>query len=205
MNIMQLVKRLGTGIIILSSSAFIASPIASLFGIDQLATQDVSGAISAFILIGIAILIISVLTIFGFGFIALSGWKGARQIPKLLRVLLAFAIGIIVFAISGPISVLIPIPLLPLLLTTILVWSVLRAISNAFTNSESNSVSITEAITEAKEVVKQVEPTSTNLEVIDSTNNGKFWRIFLFSNSSLKKYEVEIDGELGEVRQWKLI
>ena len=112
--------------------------------------------------------------------------------------------GIIIFTVSGPISVLIPIPFLPLVLTAILFWSVLRAASSVFPSPESESVPLTEAITSAKEVIRQVEPASQSIVVTDSKSNGKLWRIFLFSNSTSKRYEVKVDAQHGGVTSWKL-
>lgn len=204
MNILQGIKKLGTTLLILSFGSFAASPIASLLGVQQPPIQNTVETIKYFIIIGGLIMAIAVLTIFVFGYLSLSGWKGYRNIPKGMRVLFAFTLGIIIISLSGVISILLPVPFLPTILTTILLWGLLRAVSSNIPSNEAKQVQVTEAIIAAKNLVEQVEPTANELDILDSHSDGKNWKVSLFSEESSKKYEVEVDINNGGIKKWKL-
>ena len=204
MNILQGIKKLGTTLLVLSFGSFAASPIASILGVQQPPIQNTVETIKYFIIIGGLIMAIAVLTIFVFGYLSLSGWKGYRNIPKGMRVLFAFTLGIIIISLSGVISILLPVPFLPTILTTILLWGLLRAFSSNIPSNEVKQVQVTEAIIAAKNLVEQVEPTANELDILDSHSDGKNWKVSLFSKGSSKKYEVEVDMNSGGIKQWKL-
>jgi hypothetical protein len=203
MNILEGVKRLGQILLLLSFASFTASPITSLLGIQQPTVQSTSDTIRYFMVAGFIIMVIAVAAVFGFGYIILTGWREHRRIPKAVQLLLAFALGALAFSLSGPISLVLPIPFLPTVLTTILLWGVLRAVSNAFPSNEQDAVEIGEAIASARNMIKQVEPSAQNLDILNSKANGKCWKVSLLSHPSSKKYEVEIDMQDGDVTGWK--
>ncbi|MEM3105176.1 MAG: hypothetical protein QXD69_06720, partial [Candidatus Bathyarchaeia archaeon] len=102
------------------------------------------------------IILIAVLAVCGFGYIILTGWRQYRRIPKAVRLLLAFTLGALAFSLAGPISLILPVPSLPTVLITILLWAALRAFSDVFPNSEPEPVKVDEAIASARYLVKQV-------------------------------------------------
>jgi hypothetical protein len=203
MNILQGIKKAGTGLLLLSSGTFAASPIASLLGISQPPVQNTVEIIKFFLIIGSIVIAIAILAIFGFGYIALTGWKDHRKIPKGIRLLLAFTLGVLVFSLSGLISMILPIPFLPIVLMTIVFWGTLRGISTAFFNNQVANLQVVEAIDAAKQLIEQVEPNAQNVEIIDSTADSKSWRVSLFSNNSKRKYEVLLNKQDGDVTSWK--
>src|SRR2546429_569197 len=72
---------------------------------------------------------ILVATIFLSGLVVLTGWKAKPRPSLKTRFLMALPVGILTFLISGALSPLIPMPLLPLVIAGLLVWSILRVIS----------------------------------------------------------------------------
>jgi hypothetical protein len=118
---------------------------------------------------------------------------------------LAFTLGALAFSLSGPISMILPIPFLPTVLTTILLWAALRAFSNLFPNLEPEPIRVDEAIASARYLIKQVDSTATNIDVLESKTNGKQWKVTILSKPSAKKYEVEVDIEKGGITGWRLV
>jgi hypothetical protein len=203
MNILKGVRRLSEVLLLLSFISFTASPITSLLGIQQPPVDNTIELLRFAIISGFVIILIAVLAVFGFGYIILTGWRQHRRIPKAIRLLLAFTLGALAFSLSGPISLILPIPFLPTVLTTILLWAALRAVSNLFPNLEPEPVKVDEAIASARYLVKQVDPTATNVDVLESKTNGKHWRVTMLSNPSARKYEIEVDMEKGGITGWK--
>ena len=204
MNILKGVRRLSEVLLLLSFISFTASPITSLLGIEQPPLGNTIELLRYAIISGLVIILIAVLAVFGFGYIILTGWRQYRRIPKAVRLLLAFTLGALAFSLAGPISLILPVPFLPTVLITILLWATLRAFSDVFPNSEPEPVKVDEAIASARYLVKQVDPTAANVEVIESKANGKYWKVTMLSKPSAKKYEVEVDMEKGGVIGWKL-
>jgi hypothetical protein len=205
MNILKGVRRLSEVLLLLSFISFTASPITSLLGIEQPPVDNTIELLRFAIISGFVIILIAVLAVFGFGYIILTGWRQHRRMPKAIRLLLAFTLGALAFSLSGPISLILPIPFLPTVLTTILLWAALRAASNLFPNLEPEPVKVDEAIASARYLVKQVDPTATNVDVLESKTNGKHWRVTMLSNPSARKYEIEVDMEKGGITGWKSV
>jgi len=204
MNIIKGVKRLSEVLLLLSFISFTTAPITSLLGIEQPPMGNVIELIRYAIISGLVVIFIAIIAIFGFGYIILTGWRQYRKIPKAVRLLLAFTLGALTFSLSGPVSVILPIPFLPTVLTTILLWAALRAFSNLFPSLEPEPIRVDEAIASARYLVKQVDPFATNIDVIESKMNGKLWKVTLFSKPSERKYEIEVDAEKGGIIGWKL-
>ena len=205
MNILKGVRRLSEVLLLLSFVSFTASPITSLLGIQQPPVDNTVELLRFAIISGFVIILIAVLAVFGFGYIILTGWRQHRRIPKAIKLLLAFTLGALAFSLSGPISLILPVPFLPTGLTTILLWAALRAVSNLFPNLEPEPVKVDEAIASARYLVKQVDPTTTNVDVLESKTNGKHWKVTMLSNPSARKYEVEVDMEKGGITGWKSV
>jgi hypothetical protein len=70
---------------------------------------------------------------------------------------------------------------------------------------EPEPVKVDEAIASARYLVKQVDPTATNVDVLESKTNGKHWKITMLSNPSVRKYEIEVDMEKGGITGWKSV
>lgn len=203
MNILKGVRRIAEVLLLLSFVSFTASPITSLLGIQQPPVNNTVELIRFVIITGLVIMFVAVLAVFGFGYLVLTGWRDHRRIPKAIRILLAFALGALAFSLAGPISMVLPVPFLPTVLTTILLWGVLRAISNVFPSQRPETVQVSEAIAVARHLVKQVEPNAETANILESKLDGKHWKVSLVSNPLARKYQVEIDAQTGGVSKWK--
>jgi len=204
MNILSGVKRLAETLVLLSFVSFTASPITSMLGIEQPPVNDALGIVKFAMITGVVIIVVAIGAVLGFGYLILTAWKGHRRIPRSIKLLLSFALGALAFSLSGPISMVLPLPMLPTVLTTILLWGSLRAISGALPNMEPNTIGMPDAIASARILVKQLEPNTDNIEVLASKCNGKSWKVSLLSGQSRKKYEMEIDAQTGGAIKWKI-
>ena len=203
MDILQGVKKLAEALLLLSFVSFTASPITQFLGIQQPPVNNTVDTIRFFIIVGFVAIAVAIAAVFGSGYLILTGWRDHKRLPKAIRLMLAFALGALAFSLSGPISTFIPIPFIPTVLMTIMLWGVLRAVSNAFPGPEPETVQVSEAIASARYLVKQVEPASQNIDILESKANGKSWKVYLLSQPSTRKFEVEIDMQNGGVRKWK--
>ena len=204
MDVLRGIKKLTGILLFLSFISFALSPITSLLGIEQQPPVANTTELLRYIMIsGFIMIVFAVTAVFVLGYVVLTGWRGHRQIPKVIRLLLAFILGALVFSLSGPLSMVIPIPLVSVILTTLLLWAVLRTISNLLQHNEQESIGIDEAILSARDFIKQVEP-SANIKVLESRTNGNNWKITLCTDSpSFKKYNVNIDTKTGGIVEWK--
>jgi len=203
MDMLAGIKKLAGLLLLISFISFALSPIKSLFGIQQPPIDNAIELLRYVMISGFVTIVFAVAAIFVLGYIVLTGWREHRRIPKIIRLLLAFILGALVFSLSGPISLIIPIPLVSVVLTTLLLWVVLRTVYNLLPNDEQGSIRIDEAILFAKDFIKRVEP-SANVNVLESRTNGKNWEITLYTDSpSLRKYYINIDAKTGGIVKWK--
>jgi hypothetical protein len=205
-NTLQTIKKVAMGLLLLSFGSFAVTPIASFLGIDQIPVQNVAETIKFILLMVGVVIVFALLAILGLGYLALTGWRDYKKFSIGLRLIVAFSIGIIIVALSSPISIVLPIPFLPLSLSALLIWGTLRGFSNALNNNDKLNMKINDAIITSKDLVNDIEPNSTeNVEVIDSRIDKKCWRVLLLSSNSGKKYEVQIDKQTGDVTNWKFL
>jgi hypothetical protein len=205
MNILKGVRRVSEILLLLSFISFTVSPITSLLGIKESPVSNTIELLRYAIISGIVVILIAILAVFGFGYVILTGWRQHRRIPKAIRLLLAFTLGALAFSLSGPISMILPIPFLPTVLTTILLWAALRAFSNLLPNLEPEPIKVDEAIASARYLVKQVDPSTTNIDVLQSKMGNKCWKVTMIAKPSERKYEVQVDIEKGGIIGWKLV
>jgi hypothetical protein len=204
MNVLKGIKKIGTGLLLLFLSLLAISPIASFLNIPQPPIQNIIAFIQFLLIIGTIVIIIALLSIFGFGYLALTGWRNYKKISKGIRFWFSFLIGVAIFSISGPISALLPIPFLPIALTAILFWGILRTISTLLIDEANDfDIPITQAIVNANELVKKIDPNPQNFELISSEGDKKSWRILFCSKNSQKQYEIQVDKQNGGIMKWR--
>ena len=202
MNVLKGAKWLAEATLFLSFISYTTSPITSMLGIQQLPLNNTIDLLKFTSISSCIITVIVVSAIFGFGYIVLTGWREQQKLPKAIRILIAFALGALAFSLSGPISSILPIPFLPTVITTILLWGMLRTISNLIPTKEAENITINAAIAAAQQIIKEVEPTAQSTEILETKLIGKSWKVSLLSNPSTRKYEIEIDAENGGVTRW---
>jgi hypothetical protein len=205
MNVLKGIKKLGTGLLLLFLALFAISPIASFIGIPQPPVQDISAFLQFLLIIGSIVIAVAILAIFGFGYLALTGWKDYKKFSKKIRFWFAFSLGVVIFSLSGPLSVLLPIPFLPIVLTAMFLWGILRTVSHLFLKNEASNLRINDAITTAKDLVIEIEPTAQDMDILDSWLDKNLWKVLLLSKKSQRKYEIQIDNKNGGVTKWRSI
>jgi len=207
MDFFKTIKKLSTVLLLLSFFSFTAMPITNLIGISppsQLGDlTEFTRLAVVFIFAAIAVI---VLIIFGVGYFTLTGWRNYKSMPKLLRLFLAFILGYVAFTFSGPIALLIPVPILPTIIAAILLWAVLRSISSFLSEKrpsrKDGTVEIENAIATAKSFLKKLDPSTKELDIQESRMADDEWEVLLLSKQSGQKYKVKIDSSSGSVTAW---
>src|SRR5262249_33085717 len=101
------------------------SPILNLLGLDPIGTI-IQGDLKLLLVITTTLLAIIIGLVFVLGIAVLTGWRTKPGLPMKIRLLVAFPLGILTLLLSGAFSAAIPIPILPIILSAGLIWSVLR-------------------------------------------------------------------------------
>jgi hypothetical protein len=206
-NLFKTIKTLSTVLLLLSFFSFTAMPITNLIGISPPSQLgDLTEFTRLAIIFIFAAITIIVLIIFGVGYFTLTGWRNYKSMPKLLRLFLAFILGYVAFTASGPIAMLIPVPILPTIITAILLWAVLRSISSFLygksPSQKNGTVEIERAVATAKSFLKKLDPHTEELDIQESKMADGEWEVLLLSKQSGQKYKVKIDGSSGSVTAW---
>ena len=208
MKVPKIIERLSKVFLALSLFSFLASPITNLLGIypPQHFTNimDFMKVLSIFMAVT---LIVSTLIVFVLGYLILTGWRGHKNIPKILRLCFAFALGYAALMFSGPISMLIQIPILPTVISSIILWIILRLISSSFTSKDPygkshGNISIEKAIDSAISFLKKIEPEIERSDVSEANVMDGIWEILISSKKFGGKYKVSVDGSSGGILAW---
>ncbi|MGC9014897.1 MAG: hypothetical protein ACP5KW_11030, partial [Thermoproteota archaeon] len=170
MDAFKIIKRLFTVLLLLSFFSLIAIPITNLIGVSPPSQlSDIIEFTRLAIVFVFAAIAVIVLIIFGVGYFTLTGWRNYKAIPKLVRLFIALILGYVVFTISGPIAMLIPVPILPIIIATILLWAVLRSISSILADKvysqKGNVIQIEKAVASAKSFMSKMDPSTREFSI----------------------------------------
>jgi len=142
------------------------------------------------------IIIVMFLLIFGVGYLVFTGWKHRKQVALPVKLFIAFLLGMITFILAGPISILIKIPIVPIISAAAILWVALRIISS-YIGSAKDYISLEEAV----EIVKSLHIKLTGLrsvEILEAelqpSDNTWFIRI--------GDLEYKVDASSGDVVRW---
>jgi hypothetical protein len=199
MNILGALKKLLTALLSISFLYFMVMPILNFMGVQI--PHDVTNLTSSVILLISLAIIVAVLIMLGLGYCALTGWRNYKALPKVVRILLAFILGVAIFFLTGPLSILLPIPLLPLVVATVLLWTVLRALSNLIIKGEGGQrgvIDLEKAFFGAKSFLKKwhlVSGEELALEECKMVDDG--WEIVLSSKSSRFRLRLDKTGSVS--------
>jgi len=195
MNILGALKKLSTALLSISFLYFMVMPILNFMGVQI--PHDVTNLTSSMILLITIALMVALLLTFGLGYCALTGWRNYKALPKVIRILLAFILGIAIFFLQGPMAMLIPVPFLPLLIVTVLLWTVLRALSNFLVkggedSTQEEAIDLGKAFSTAYSFLRKLVPAEEELVVEESKMVGDAWEIVLSTTKS-GKYKIRVD------------
>ena len=137
------------------------------------------------------------------GYLVFTGWTHRKHIPWVLKVIIAFVLGVCVFLISAPLSLVISIPFLPIAISMIGMWILLRTISNHI-SAASRKVTLDQAINIAKDLHKAIFG-GGSIEIEEASLSQDNWIIKLSQIKDSEKIvaEYEIDANRGGVRKWR--
>ena len=176
------------------------SPILNALEIEPLSNL-VQGNIKLLLILVAAVLLIAVATIFLSGLVVLTGWKAKPRPSLKTRFLMALPVGILTFLISGALSPLIPMPLLPLVIAGLLVWSILRVISAQLV-PQPDLINVDDAEERAVKFWASRNPGDSKPTPLNAVLEGDRWIITLSGGE--KTGQLDIDSHTGLVSGWRL-
>lgn len=181
------------------------SPILSYMGINIPAQAQSISELVGTMAMWLAILSIAmIIVVFGIGYIVFTGWKQRRQIPWPFKLGIAFLLGIIVFMLAAPISMVVRIPLVPTIAAAIILWVALRSLSN-YVGPVMTGKTLDEIIRSVKQAHTNVA--SEPVEVKEAVLVGRTWKIKIAYrvNGQERLAEYEVDADSGEVKRWRAV
>jgi hypothetical protein len=205
MNIIDRIKKLMGATMLLSFLSLTASPIISYLGIKESAVLEAPEVVQYALVVSFAVTLILFFGALGLGYLMLTGWTGYRAMPLVFRLVLSFALGVIATMFSGPLSILLPVPLIPTLVIALLIWGCFRAVSSHLKSDKMERIAFSDAYTLAQGHVRNLDPRIESLELLESEYENLDWRVVMKALPIDTTYEVKIDGEGGGVSQWRVI
>jgi hypothetical protein len=205
MNVIDGIKKLMGATMLLSFLSFTASPIISYLGITEPAVLEAPEVFQYAMVVSLAVTIILFLGSLGLGYLIMTGWIGYKALPLVFRLVLSFVLGVVAIMFSGVLSVLLPVPLLPTLVVSFLIWCCFRAVSNHFASGMTDIITFSDAFNLAKSLVKSLDSRVEDVELLESEIEKRDWRVVIKALPNETKYEVKIDSEGGNVSQWRVI
>ncbi len=206
MDAFKTIKRLSTVLLMLSFFYFTAIPITNVIGVSPPSQlSDITEFIRLTIIFIFAVIAVIVLIIFVVGYFILTGWRNYKAIPKFVRLFIAFILGYVAFTFSGPIAMLISVPILPIIIAAILLWAVLRSINilaDKAYSQKGNAIQIEKAIASAKSFMSKMDPSTREFSIQESRIADGAWEVLLYAKNSGQKYRIKIDGSTGSVIAW---
>ncbi|MEM2485463.1 MAG: hypothetical protein QXU87_09385 [Candidatus Caldarchaeum sp.] len=181
------------------------SPILSYMGINIPAQAQSISELVGTMAMWLAILSIAmIIVVLGIGYIVFTGWKQRRQIPWPFKLGIAFLLGIIVFMLAAPISMVVRIPLVPTIAAAIILWVALRSLSN-YVGPVMTGKTLDEIIRSVKQAHTNVA--SEPVEVKEAVLVGRTWKIKIAYrvNGQERLAEYEVDADSGEVKRWRAV
>ena len=180
---------------------FETSPILNALGIEPLSNL-VQGNIKLLLILVAAVLLIAIATIFLSGLVVLTGWIAKPRPPLKTRLLMALPVGVLTFLISGILSPLVPIPILPLVIAGLLVWSILRVISAQLVPQQPDLINVDDAEERAVKFWASRNAGDSKPTPLSAVLDGDRWIITLSGRD--KMGQLDIDSHTGVVSGWRL-
>jgi hypothetical protein len=206
MNALTTLKRLAQALLFGSIISTTTTPLLHLLGITPPTAMTTAmellhyGVLASGLLLGI----MSVL-ILGLGYLTLTGWRTMPPLPRLVKLGFAAALGLLALLLSRPLAIVLPLPVVPTLISALGLWILLRVLSNHVTLHPPHpvaSISLDTAILQARRYLSTLEPLASEVELRAATKESNDWQIALQAPASANTYHVTIHPETGEVIQW---
>ncbi len=179
-----------------------ATPILNLLGLDPIGTI-LQGNLKLLLIITTTLLAIIIGLVFILGIGVLTGWRSKPQLPLKTRLLAAFPIGILTLLVSGAFSAAIPIPILPIILSAALLWSLLRFASQEIMRDKHNILSVDQAEEAAVKFWESRNPSSDKPSPAGAVLDGNRWIITLLNQDQTG--QIDVDTATGIVSGWRQI
>lgn len=176
------------------------SPILDAFGLGPL-TGAVQGDIKLLLIITASILLGIVATIFVSGYLVLGGWRGGPDVPRKVRLVLAMPVGIAILILSGALSFLVPIPILPIIIAALLIWSILRFTSSQAFPPKQRQLDVDGAEELALKFWRSRNPEAKPIPV-SAILDGDHWAITMRGGE--RTAQLDIDARNGVVTGWRM-
>lgn len=213
MDVIKNIQRFVKVLSFLALASFTVSPLTEMFGISlpTQATSIIEVSRTALLITTIGF-IAFIAIIFGAGYFILTGFRNHRSFPRPVKVVAAFLFGGVALMLSGVFGLVIPIPILPTLITAIILWTIIRLLSKGLrktiTTDNKNAkmkivtkqrdIDIEEAERIAIEFIKKrgIAPSTAPVERARLTSNG--WEV------SAGNCTVNISRKNGGVTGWHI-
>ncbi len=176
------------------------SPILSVLGLGPLSSLVQSNVKLLLILVA-TVLLVAIAAIFLSGLVVLTGWKATPRHSLKTRLLMALPVGVLTFLVSGILSPMIPIPILPLVVAGLLIWSILRFISTQLVPPPSNIINVDEAEERASRFWRSRNAADSKPTTLGAVLEGNRWIITLSGKE--KTGQLDIDAHTGMVNGWR--
>jgi hypothetical protein len=208
---MALIRRLGTlvtTVFILSAAYallslargldfFIGYPVAPQSSL----LQGLQSSLGMLLVFGVILMIGALVLILTVGYIALTGWRDFSSIPALLKLILAFVVGLVILGLSSPLGTIIPIPFLPTVIVAAGLWVLLRQLSGRdWLASERYEIGVEEAEAKARQDLQTRIPNVALTAAGAQIEEGRWKLNFTGNDGSL--YNVVIDARTGGTLGW---
>ena len=177
------------------------SRILDAFGLGPL-TGAVQGDIELLLLITASILLGIVATVFVSGYLVLRGWRGGPTVPKKVRLLLAVPVGIAILVLSGALSFLVPVPILPIIIAALLIWSILRFTSSQVFPPKPKQLDVDGAEELAVKFWRSRNPEDSKPIPLSAILDGDRWTITITGKEGTG--QLDIDARNGVVTGWRV-
>ena len=177
------------------------SPILDAFGLGPF-TGAVQGDIKLLLIITASILLGIVATVFVSGYLVLGGWRGGPAVPRKVRLLLAMPVGIAILILSGALSFLVPIPILPIIIAALLIWSILRFTSSQAFPPKQRQLDVDGAEELALKFWRSRNPEEAKPIPVSAILEGDHWAITMRGGE--RTAQLDIDARNGVVTGWRM-
>mgnify|MGYP001773718435 CR=1 FL=1 len=204
MNFFGLMKRVWTLAAVVSTFYFIYqlvfSPFPYIVPHAPFQVNSIGELLWATIILLTILSLAMVSIIFGVGYLVFTGWKHRSGIPWPFKLVLAFLLGILVFALAAPISLIVKVPFAPTLASAVILWVALRVTSRQITPS-MRGISLDQAINKVRQTHIALSGGRV-IEVKEATLDGTTWLVKIQDENG-GGFEYRIDANAGEVRGWR--
>ncbi len=201
MGLLRSFKLLWYGTVSLGLGYLGISPLLEAFGLGPLGGV-VQGDIKLLLIILAIILLVGAVTVGVTGYLVIGGWRAGSRVPRRLRLLLAVPVGIVTLILGGALSILVPIPVLPIVIAALLIWSILRFLSSQVFSSKPTWIDVDSAEELAVKFWRSRSPDDRKPTPLSASLDGDRWIITLTGKESTGR--LDIDARSGIVTGWRI-